>query len=125
MATIIAICSGCDKEVPMEIDIAEEKFIGNAMKDGTTCEACMLLRQDDECYIKPSEYQLGVKPSLPYATATSFKEAVEKGKRLLGTLPNLDSLIPKFIIHTYSIFHDDKVLIMRECNDGTFDREEK
>jgi len=58
MATIIAVCSGCGKEVPMEIDITEEKFISNVMKDGTTCEACMLLRQNDECYFGRSIDQL-------------------------------------------------------------------
>jgi len=77
MATIIAICSGCGKEVPMDIDITEEKFIGNVMKDGTTCEACMLLRQDDECYFNEQKDPLHQYPTLPYA------QAVERGKQLL------------------------------------------
>jgi len=78
MARIIAICSGCGTEVPMEIDTTEEKFIGKVMKDGAICETC-------------------TPEMIPYA------QAVQKGKKLLGIypgdLPPLD--VPQFILDKY------------------------
>lgn len=49
MATVIAQCTGCDKDVPMEIDTSEVKVISRFIKEGVTCEACLLLEQDDDC----------------------------------------------------------------------------
>jgi len=74
MATLIAKCSGCGKEVPMEIDTTEEKLIGNVMKEGTTCDACTLLNQNDECCFGRSMMELEVPK---FITDELVKQAVK------------------------------------------------
>jgi len=78
MATIITKCKGCDKEVPMEIDTTEEKFIGNVMKDGAICETCTPpFGQNDECYFGKSVIETMEEEQYKLAKRIN-KEIVEK-----------------------------------------------
>jgi len=85
----------------MEIDITEEKFISNVMKDGTTCEACMLLKQNDECYFNEQKDPLHQYPTLPYA------QAVARGKQLFTEAKYTDFSLDSKLAEVWRVSEED------------------